>query len=59
MNPLWALLFKDKWRTPFSRYKMSTAEVIFLCGLIFGIGYGATVGGTWLLESFSTPITTK
>ena len=59
MNPVWALLFKDRWRTPFSRYKMSTAEIIVLCGIIFGIGYGVTAGVTWLVESFSNSITTK
>tara|TARA_R110000796_G_scaffold217159_1_gene333203 strand:+ start:205 stop:390 length:186 start_codon:yes stop_codon:yes gene_type:complete len=40
MNPIWALLFKDRIRTPFSVYKMSLAEVVFLVSLIFGAGYG-------------------
>ena len=40
MNPIWALLFKDRIRTPFSVYKMSLAEVIVLCGIIFGVGWG-------------------
>ena len=44
MNPLWALLFKDRIRTPFSVYKMSLAEVIVLGGIIFGIGFGITRG---------------
>ena len=44
MNPLWALLFKDRIRTPFSVYKMSLAEVIVLGGIMFGIGYGITRG---------------
>ena len=59
MNPIWALIFKDKWRTPFSIYKMSTAEIIVLCGIIFGIGYGVTASVSWLIESFSTSITTE
>ena len=45
MNPIWALLFKDRIRTPFSVYKMSLAEVLVLGGIIFGIGYGAVKGG--------------
>ena len=44
MNPLWALLFKDRIRTPFSVYKMSLAEVVVLGGIMFGIGYGITIG---------------
>ena len=44
MNPLWALLFKDRIRTPFSVYKMSVAEVVVLGGIMFGIGYGITRG---------------
>ena len=54
MNPLWALLFKDRIRTPFSVYKMSFAEVLVLCGLIFGIGYGITKGGTWIADTLSS-----
>jgi hypothetical protein len=51
MNPLWALLFKDRIRTPFSVYKMSLAEVLVLGGIIFGIGFGTVRGGKWLVES--------
>jgi hypothetical protein len=54
MNPLWAILFKDRWRTPFSVYKMSTAEIIVLCGVIFGIGYGISEGVSWIIESFDS-----
>ena len=48
MNPIWALLFKDRIRTPFSVYKMSLAEVLVLGGIIFGIGFGITRGAFWL-----------
>lgn len=50
MNPIWALLFKDRIRTPFSVYKMSLAEVLVLGGIIFGIGYGAVKGGKWVVN---------
>ena len=49
MNPLWALLFKDRIRTPFSVYKMSLAEVVVLCSIIFGIGFGCVRGSKWLV----------
>ena len=48
MNPLWALLFKDRIRTPFSVYKMSLAEVLVLAGIAFGIGFGITQGAQWI-----------
>tara|TARA_R110002051_G_scaffold8265_1_gene34946 strand:+ start:2725 stop:2916 length:192 start_codon:yes stop_codon:yes gene_type:complete len=54
MNPLWALLFKDKWRTPFSVYKMSLAEIVVLVGLLFGIGYGITAGASAIINSFTS-----
>ena len=44
MSPLWGLFFKDKFRTPFSVYKMSLAELVFLSAVIFGIGYGLSKG---------------
>ena len=44
MNPIWGFLFKDKFKTPFSIYKMSLAELIVLAGIIFGVGYGITRG---------------
>ena len=50
MNPVWAFLFKDKFRTPFSVYKMSLAEILVLCGLTFGIGYGISKGISALLN---------
>ena len=49
MNPLWALLFKDRIRTPFSVYKMSLAELVFLGAVAFGFGYGAVRGSKWLV----------
>lgn len=54
MNPIWALLFKDRIRTPFSVYKMSLAEVVFLGGIIFGIGYSISVGAVALKDSFAS-----
>jgi hypothetical protein len=50
MNPFWAVLFKDKYRTPFSVYKMSLAELVVLCGIVFGIGYGISKGINALLN---------
>jgi len=50
MNPLWALLFKDRIRTPFSVYKMSLAEIVILGAIAFGIGYGAVRGSKWLVN---------
>ena len=44
MNILWAFWFKDKYRTPFSVYKMSLAELIVLGGAFFGVGFGVTLG---------------
>jgi len=52
MNPLWGLFFKDRYRTPFSVYKMSVAEVVFLGALIFGIGFGVVKGGRWITDTF-------
>ena len=49
MNPLWAVFFKDRYRTPFSVYKMSLAELLVLGGMIFGIGYGLTECVNWIL----------
>jgi len=44
MNPLWALFFKDKFRTPFSVYRMSLADIIVLLGVVAGVGYGIYEG---------------
>lgn len=54
MNPLWALLFKDRIRTPFSVYKMSLAELVLLLGIIFGAGYGVYIGASTLANWSST-----
>ena len=50
MNPLWAMLFKDRFRTPFSMYKMSLAEIVVLLGLVAGAGIGVAKGISWILE---------
>lgn len=44
MNWFWGFWFKDKFRTPFSVYKMSLAELIVLCGMVFGVGYALSIG---------------
>ena len=44
MNPIWGIFFKDRFRTPFSVYKMSLAELIVLGAMISGVGYGLTKG---------------
>ena len=44
MNPIWGIFFKDRFRTPFSVYKMSLAEIVVLLGIIFGVGYGLSKG---------------
>ena len=44
MNPIWALFFKDRFRTIFSVYKMSLAEIIFLITMTAGAGAGIYVG---------------
>jgi len=54
MNPVWALLFKDRFRTPFSVYKMSLAEIVFLVSLIFGAGYGIGKLAKWVIDSASS-----
>jgi hypothetical protein len=51
MNPIWALLFKDRIRTPFSVYKMSLAEVVFLVSLVFGTGYGIGKLAKWVIDT--------
>jgi len=49
MNPIWALFFKDRFRTPFSVYRMSLAEIIVLLGLVVGAGIGVVEGISRLL----------
>ena len=50
MNPIWAMLFKDRFRTPFSVYKMSLAEIVVLLGLVAGAGIGIVKGVSWIFE---------
>tara|TARA_R110000737_G_scaffold73530_1_gene102231 strand:+ start:37 stop:225 length:189 start_codon:yes stop_codon:yes gene_type:complete len=50
MNPIWAMLFKARFRTPFSMYKMSLAEIVVLLGLAAGAGIGVAKGIDWILE---------
>lgn len=50
MNPIWGLFFKDRFRTPFSVYRMSFAELIVLIGLVAGAGIGIAEGVSWIFE---------
>jgi len=50
MNPIWGIFFKDRFRTPFSVYKMSLAELIVLLGLVAGAGIGIAKGVKWIYE---------
>ena len=50
MNPIWGMLFKDRFRTPFSVYKMSLAEIVVLLGLVAGAGIGVAKGVSWIFE---------
>jgi len=54
MNPLWALLFKDRFRNPFSMFKMSLAELIVLLCLVGGCIFGIWRGAIWILETEGT-----
>jgi len=48
MNPVWAIFFKDRFRTPFSVYKMSLAEIVFLLTGVAAVGYFGVQGLDWL-----------
>lgn len=50
MNPIWAFFFKDKFRTPFSVYRMSLAEIVVLLGLVAGAGIGIAKGIAWVMD---------
>ena len=50
MNPIWALFFKDRFRTPFSVYRMSLAELVVLLGLVAGAGIGIAKGISWIVD---------
>ena len=59
MNPIWKFFFKDYIRTPLSVYKMSLAEVVFLCAVIFGAGYGMTKGVQSFIEQAPEEVTNE
>ena len=44
------MLFKDRFRTPFSVYRMSLAEIIVLLSLGVGVGIGVAKGIDWILD---------
>jgi|TARA_R100001530_G_scaffold61460_2_gene44344 hypothetical protein len=50
MNKFWAFFFKDKYRTIFSMYRMSLAEVIILITAAVGIGVILIEGIKYLME---------
>ena len=50
MNPVWAIFFKDRFKTPFSVYRMSFAELVFLLTIVGGIGYGCVKAAKWIVE---------
>jgi hypothetical protein len=54
MNPIWAFFFKDKFKTPFSVYRMSLAELLILLGVLGGLSYGAYRGTLVALDYFET-----
>ena len=51
MNPIWAFFFKDRFRNPFSMFKMSLAELIVLLSMFGACGYGIWKGVNWLLAA--------
>ena len=57
MNPIWSIFFKDRFRTPFSVYRMSLAELVVLIGLVAGAGIGIAKGVKWIYELESTEAT--
>jgi len=50
MNPIWGIFFKDRYRTPFSVYRMSLAEIVFLLALTAAAGIGIAEGIDWILS---------
>ena len=50
MNTFWGLFFKDKFKTPFSLYRMSLAEIVFLLAGIGALGYYGAQGAQWLFN---------
>jgi|TARA_R110000851_G_scaffold104737_6_gene222578 hypothetical protein len=53
MNPIWSVFFKDRFRTPFSVYKMSLAEIIVLFAISAGIGIAIAEGVRWVIDAES------
>ena len=49
MNPLWSLLFRARFSTPFSIYRMSLAEIVVLLSLAMGAAWGAGKATVWLV----------
>ena len=49
MNPLWSFLFKARFSTPLSIYRMSLAEIVVLLSIVLGVGYGIAMGVMWLV----------
>ena len=54
MNPVWAVFFKDRFKTPFSVYRMSFAEVVFLVASIVGVGWGLGKAAQWIIDVETT-----
>jgi len=54
MNPIWAFFFKDKYRTIFSIYKMSLAEILVLLSMTVGFGVGIYLLGDKILNLSDT-----
>ena len=50
MNSLWAIFFKDRIKTPFSLYRMSLAELVFLLAGAAAVGYFGAQGVEWLFN---------
>ena len=50
MNPIWAIFFKDRFRTPFSVYKMRLAELVVLLGMFGGFGYWIVKGAQAIMN---------
>ena len=51
MSKFWGFFFKDKYRTIFSVYKMSLAEIVFLVTVLGACGYGIAEGVSWVVNA--------
>ena len=56
MNPVWSVFFKDRFKTPFSIYKMSFAELVFLAAAVGAAGYGLGKVVKWVVDFETTPV---